>query len=468
MQKGFILFFILLNSIAVSAQLDAGLSKALPLTSKPSIVQGVNSAVLSLAGDWDFSISHSRREHKIKVPREWEMQGFKVNEGETALYKRMLSIPEDWRGKRIILRFEGVSSHAVVKVNGKIVVEHDDGFVPFNTDITDALQNSNNVLIVEVQSRTISDILACTSQYAVHTVGGILRDVVIMAVPEEHITNLSVVTTFDKQYKTATLSLNYNLSETAVGSILQYTLRDKQGKIVFQEKTSNPSFQKTRLNVRQWNPEHPYLYELTTELLENGKAVQAIKQKIGFRQVEINGARLFVNGKPVKLHGVNRHSVHPLTGRSIGAALDVQDAILFREANCNFIRTSHYPATEAFLDACDSLGLFVEDESSLCWIQHHASPIWKKWDYNDERFLPFMLQANIEKVIAHRNHPSVIMWSLGNESAWSPLWATVNEAGKQLDPTRPTLFHDQCWGGFNNYGSKRNLEGSFIEIRYFE
>ncbi|MGJ7033077.1 glycoside hydrolase family 2 TIM barrel-domain containing protein [Niabella hirudinis] len=430
------------------------------VTAKPFLVEGVAQPVMLLNGAWDFSVEGRPGKAAINVPGEWGMQGFTVNEGETALYTRPLNIPEDWRGKRIMLRFEGVSSHAAVLVNGKKLAEHEGSFVPFETDITEALQQTGNILQVAVQALTISDRLACTSQYAVHTVGGILRNVVLMAVPEVHIRDLIVTTSFDKKYKNCVLSVNAGLSAAVPVSVL-YTLRNKEGQSV-EKKLSNAESQisKQELRIRgphQWNPESPYLYELTAELQQNGRTIEVVKQKVGFRQVEIKEARVYVNGQPIKLHGVNRHSVYPLTGRSIDAELDVKDAVLFRNANCNFIRTSHYPPTEAFLNACDSLGLFVEDESSLCWIQHGASPIWKKWDYQDERFLPYMLQANVEKVVAHRNHPSVILWSLGNESAWSPLWEKVNAAVKQLDPTRPTLLHDQCWGGFNNYGSKADI-----------
>ncbi|WP_090392948.1 glycoside hydrolase family 2 TIM barrel-domain containing protein [Niabella drilacis] len=431
------------------------------LTPQPALVAGIAQPVQSLNGKWDFGVEGRPQRSGINVPGEWVMQGYTVNEGETALYSRTVDIPADWKGKRVKLRFEGVSSHAVVLVNGRQVAVHEGSFVPFEADITDALQPANNLLQVKVQSRTISDVLACTSQYAVHTVGGILRNVTLMAVPEAHINNLAVVTTFDRQYKNAILALNTGVSADASNSSILYILRNKEGKIVKQGTSDHQSpitnFKLQIINPFHWTPESPYLYELTAALQQDGKIIETIRQKIGFRQVTIKDARVYVNGKPIKLHGVNRHSVHPLTGRSIDAALDVTDAVLFREANCNFIRTSHYPPTEAFLNACDSLGLFVEDESSLCWIQHGASPIWKKWDYRDERFLPYMLNANIEKMMAHRNHPSVIMWSLGNESAWSPLWEKVNAAVKALDPTRPTLLHDQCWGGFNNFGSKADI-----------
>ena len=459
-----ILFFVLMQAqcLFVYPQSNSIDGFVIPrLSPKPLAVANVKQPQISLNGEWNFQINTSTERHTIKVPGEWEMQGFIVNEGETAIYTKELNIPADWNGKRIKLRFDGVSSHAIIKVNDIKLGEHEGSFVPFEVDVTGALNNHKNILQVEVQANTISDKLASTSQYAVHTIGGLLRDVVLFALPGTNISNNIAGTIFDKQYKDATLQITTSIaneSNSNSSSALQYTLRDDNGKIIFRKKVTSKKI--TNIPVKQpqqWNPEHPYLYQLTTELLQNGKAIETIMQKIGFRQVEVKGNILLVNGMPVKLHGVCRHSIYPLTGRSVADSLDIKDAVLFREGNVNYIRTSHYPPSEAFLNACDSLGLFVESESSLCWIGHGASPIWKLWNYKDENFLAYMVAANVEKMVAQRNHPSIIIWSLGNESVWSSLWTTVNEVVKKLDASRPTTFHDQCWGGFNNAGSKADI-----------
>ncbi|WP_316848515.1 glycoside hydrolase family 2 TIM barrel-domain containing protein [Pedobacter psychrodurus] len=441
---------------------------AATLSPIPSSLPNSNKPAISLNGDWKFA--QSNKKGNIKVPGEWVMQGYTVNTGETAIYSREFSIPNAWTGNRIKLRFDGVSSHALVKVNGKKLAEHEGSFVPFEIDITDVLKTGNNVLEVEVQANTISDILACTSQYAVHTVGGILRNVTLFALPEVNLADLTVVTTLDKTYSNATLNLkalvNNQGQNAAAGQIL-YTLTDATGKSVTVVKTPIPavSGQKSAVlntdipvkNAIKWNTDKPYLYTLTTSLIMDGKVTQTSTQKIGFRQVEVKANQVFVNGMPIKLRGVNRHSVHPLTGRSISDNLELKDAELFKQGNCNYIRTSHYPPSERFLAIADSIGLFVENESSLTWIQHGASPIWKLWNYKDEKFYPYMLAANIEKMQAGKNHASVIIWSLGNESYWSPLWDKVYREAKKLDPTRPISFHDQCWGGFNNGGNKVDI-----------
>lgn len=439
------------------------------LTPFPTAVAGVSSPTIFLNGSWEFDIKEqTQKGKKILVPGEWEMQGYSVKEGQTALYTKKLDVPASWKGNQIKIRFDAVSSHALVKLNGKTVGEHEGSFVPFEVDITNQLTYKEDILEVEVQALTISDRLACTSQYACHTVGGLLRKVTLFAVAPIHISSAITNTVFDASYKNASLTIinslvsNLSVSQDAQ---LQFTLFDAAGKVVAKKTSSVKKISanadiETVLEIKSpnhWDPEHPYLYKLQTDLLVNNSKKQTNEQKVGFRQIVINGNQFFVNGKAIKLHGVNRHSVHPLTGRSISPALDRKDAELFKAANCNYIRTSHYPPSEEFLNAADELGLFVESEASLTWIQHHASPIWKLWSYTDEKFLPFMVRANMDNVLAGRNHPSIIIWSLGNESRWSPLWEKVKKVVKEMDPTRPTSFHDQCWGGFNNASSKADV-----------
>ena len=441
-------------------------------TPVPVKVAGVENPVQSLNGEWNFRVKeHGTAGQAIRVPGEWEMQGFTVNEGETAIYSKNLKIPADWKGKPVVLRFDGVSSHARVLVNGKAVAEHEGSFVPFEAEISGSLNFNNDLLEVEVQALTVSDRLASTSQYACHTVGGILRKVTLFTTAPARMTSFWVETLFDARYRSATLIMRTTMANHTgkpVAAKMLYTLLDSGGREVshtyapfyIKEMRDPAGVMEIHLEVKspvQWNPEHPYLYTLVVSQEVNGNTVQVNEQKVGFRQVTVDGNRLLVNGKPVKLHGVNRHSVYPLTGRSISPDLDRKDAELFREANCNYIRTSHYPPSEEFLNAADELGLFVESEASLCWIQHGAAPIWRTWNYLDNRFLPIMVRANMDNIIAGRNHPSVIIWSLGNESLWSPLWETVLAVVKELDRTRPTTFHDQCWGGYNNGGSKADI-----------
>jgi hypothetical protein len=444
------------------------------LSPRPQLVSGVVKSSISLNGFWKFNTieNNPTNAKNIKVPGEWAMQGFTVKKGTDAYYFKSFTIPSDWIGKRIKIRFDGVSSHGEVRVNGKIVGDHEGSFAPFEFDITSAIKAGQNMLEVVVQCGTISDILACTSQYAAHPVGGILRKVTLFALPTLNIADFFYTVKFDANFTNAQLLLNSNLAaETAINGkvTLVYALKDASGKVVplknnlinfevsANQKTISANYGITVISPKKWNSEQPHLYTLITTLKLNGKVLQVNQQKIGFRQIDHRGNQLFVNNNPVKLRGVNRHETHPLLGRSLTPELCRRDVVLFKNGNCNYIRTSHYPPSEEFLEACDELGMFVESESSLCWIQHNASPIWEKWNYLDTKYLPYMVRANMDNVLAGRQHPSVIIWSLGNESRWSPLWERVNKEVKKLEPSRPTSFHDQCWGGYNNAGSKADL-----------
>ena len=455
------IFFCTGLNITTSAQ--NSFSDLPRLSPRPWSVSGVKDCLLSLNGTWRFRTS-SIRESDIETPGEWSMQGFDVPEGETAVYTRSFTIPVDWQGHRIKLRFDGVSSCGLVKVNNQTVGEHEGGMVPFELDITEAIRPGINELCVETRANTVSDRLGCVSQYAVHTVGGLVRKVSLYVLPAVNIAFTDAVTTLDKSYKNATLNISTQIANevNVSGAItVAYVLTDAAGKKIASIEAPAKQKQANAVlkidNARLWNPEQPYLYTLTTTLSLNGKPLQENRQRVGLRQVEVKGNRLLVNGRKVKLHGVNRHETHPLRGRSLTPELCRKDVELFRNGNCNYIRTSHYPPSEEFLDACDELGMFVECEAAITWIQHHASPVWKIWNYEDEQYLPYMLRANLDNIAGNRHHPSIIIWSLGNESRWSGLWTQVLAIVKKTDPSRPTCFHDQCWGEFNNAGSKADI-----------
>lgn len=442
------------------------------LSPRPESVGGVARALLRLDGEWAFSTSLPielaagkvpalESWSRIHVPGEWAMQGFSVPPETMACYARCFEIPADWAGKRFKLRFDAVHSVCRVWVNGLVVGEHEGGFVPFEFDITNAAKPGENVLCVGVQSESVSDTLASISQYAAHQVGGILRKVTLFAKPEVNLAALVVTTKVPEGGSTAQIEVDATLAAevgTPAGARLELELFAPDGGPVTLGESSwgvaGTELRHTLVNEivspRLWDSEHPRLYTLRAALVHNGQTLETVSRRVGVRQIEVRGNRLLVNARPIKLLGVCRHEVHPLLGRSLTPALSRRDAELFRAANCNYIRTSHYPPSEEFLDACDELGLFVESEAALCWVQHGANPIWQQWDYLDPAFLPFLVRANDENVMAGRDHPCVLFWSLANESSWSPLWEKVLERVRILDPTRPVTFHDQCWGEYNN------------------
>jgi beta-galactosidase len=441
------------------------------LSPRPITVVGVAEPLVSLNDRWTFSAtlpadvtSDAAAWKPIDVPGEWAMQGFTVAHGAMACYARAFDVPADWNGRRVKLRFDSVNSDCQVWVNGRAVGRHEGGFVPFECDMTDAVHVGVNQLRVGVQSETTSDTLGSVSQYAAHTVGGILRKVQLFALPDVNLAGQVVTTPLSDGGNGATLTVDTRVaaeSGTPDGVAVALRLLSPEGREVpLTGATWNVArelrhtFACPVSRPQLWDAEHPRLYRLQTTLTRGTTVLETVEQRVGFRQVEVRGNQLLVNFRPVKLLGVCRHEVSPLTGRSLSPALCRRDAELFRAANCNYIRTSHYPPSEEFLDAADELGLFVESESALCWIQHNANTYWKQHDYLDPGILPYMVRANLEKMAAGRDHPSVILWSLANESYWSPLWAEVQRRVQALDPSRPDTFHDQCWGGYNNNHSQ--------------
>jgi len=444
------------------------------LTPVPSTVSGVNEVSISLNGTWKFNPDKESQSRmgEIEVPGEWEMQGYHVEKGKSAIYRRSFILPSDWEGKRVRRRFDGVRSYGLIRVNGKTIGSHEGSFAAFEFDITKEIVPGENLLEVEVQCETVSDLLACTSQYAAHPVGGILRKVTLYTLPQINISDFFWNVEFDDQYRDAAVNFTCIVGFDAktrkrTKAFLKFDIQDSDGTPLSYDRNTfeipvNRSFSELKasikvLNPAKWDPEHPNLYLLTVSQVSDDKVVQVNKHKLGFRQIELRGNQFFVNNHPVKLRGVNRHEIHPLRGRSLTPDLCRRDVELFRNGNCNYIRTSHYPPSEEFLQACDELGMFVESEASLCWIQHGASPIWQTWNYLDTQYLPYMVRANQDNVLAGRDHCCIIIWSAGNESRWSPLWERVLEEVKKLDPSRSIAFHDQCWGAFNNDSSRADI-----------
>ena len=423
----------------------------------PAQVQGVAKSVLSLDGTWKFTLSPPKEFWlngvdpsawaDLTVPGEATMQGFAISRDVEYPYKRSVLIPPDFKGKRIILRFDGVYSYARVWVNGVFKREHHGGFTSWECDITGQVTPGQAAWIaVGVTDR--SDEISYGSNYAKHYIGGILRDVKLIAVPPTHAARLRLQTGLDSAYRDATLEVDAAIAfEGAKRAALNFQLKDPDNHPVrLQPGTMSFSAEKaeTRLDIpipapKKWDAEHPNLYTLQATLLADGVAVETLERKFGFRKIEVRGNKLYVNGQEVKLRGACRHDIHPLRGRSTTAELDEHDARLFRDANLNFVRTSHYPPTEKFLEACDRYGVYVEEETAVCfvnaeWNVSHLS------SQSDPEFLSRYMTQFSEMIERDRNHPSVIMWSLGNESRWGTNIAAEYAYAKREDPSRPVIF----------------------------
>lgn len=434
---------------------------SLPLTPKPTSVSRVGKALINLNGTWEFTASPGSPSRPIQVPGEWAMQGFQVPDRGWGTYHRTIDIPQDWQNHPVRIRFDAVHAVCRVLLNGVEIGTHEGGFVPFIVDATRAIKPGQNDLLVQVQCGSLTELISCISQYASHQVGGIVRKVEMFALPQEaHVESLATHTILSDSG--ADLNGVIRIASTREGPLkLDITIRDSQNRIAAQRTASveagDSQFSIAVPAPALWTPETPHLYSLEINLLANGKRLENVKRKIGLREIKIEGNRLLVNGRPVKLLGVNRHEVHPLRGRSLTPALCRQDVELFRRANVNVIRTSHYPPSEEFLEACDELGMFVECEAAVCWVGHGASPKWQELDRNAPEMAERLIQPSQDMIAAYREHPSILQWSLANESVWSPHFALAYRRAKLADPSRPVSFHDQCWGSYNNAGNTTDI-----------
>ena len=455
------------------------------LTPRPASVAGIDKLQVSLNGTWHFNPNPQKDFWSakaptgpgwanIEVPGEWVMQGFTVAKDTAAGYWRQFIIPTGWKGHRIKLHCDAVYSDARVWVNGNLAGRHLGGFTPFELDVTDLVKFTRyNTIALAVKNESLADILATGSQYAAHQLGGITRKIYLFAVPKLNITSLHVATTFEKHYHHATLEVMLEIANESGKDIqyaqVQFELTDPFNKLVTIEprivnlpliqagQTIKQTIEIPVTAPKKWDAEHPNLYVLACQLKAADKPLETVQRRFGFRQVQIRRRQLFVNNTPVKLHGICRHEVHPLRGRSLTPELRRKDAELFRNANINYIRTSHYPPAEEFIEACDELGLFVEEEAPLCWVGHGANQTWRGWDPHSTKYLSAILRGTTEMIQRDRSHPSIIIWSLANESSWGPNFEKSFELTNLADPTRPKSFHDQNWGTFNNHSSTTQI-----------
>ncbi len=423
----------------------------------PVQVQGVSNPVWSLNGNWKFTLSPHREFWlnradpaawaDVSVPGELVMQGFAISRDVEYGYKQSVMIPSDFKGKRIILRFDGVYSYARVWVNGVFERDHHGGFTSWECDITrDVTPGQSAWVTVGVADR--SDEISYGSNYAKHYIGGILRDVKLVALPPCHATRFEVETDLDAAYRDATLRVTAAADlHGAQQATVNLLLRDPDGREVNLQPGSM-SFAaegtEARLDVpvsapKKWDAEHPNLYTLEATLVADGVVVETLARKIGFRKIEVRGNILLVNGQEVKLRGACRHDIHPLRGRSTTPELDERDALLFRDGNLNFVRTSHYPPTEKFLEACDRYGVYVEEETAVCFVNAGWS-VSRQGSQSDPEFLSGYMTQFSEMLERDRSHPSVLMWSLGNESRWGTNIAAEYAYAKRRDTTRPLIF----------------------------
>lgn len=417
-------------------------------------VAGVKNPVVSLNGTWKLSMTPPENFSEngvdisgwpdIQVPGECQMQGFAIKHDQPYVYKQRFLVPDDFQGKQVKLNFYGVYSYARVWVNGEFVRDHFGGFTKWECDITKLVKAGEEaILTVEITDRT--DDISFASGYAKHQIGGILRDVELVAQPIQNFKKLWFETDLDENFENAELQVNYELTQNSPSTIKVEILDAKNIVIESVSMESNLPVGKLEVPVKnpeKWDAEHPNLYTVVATLFEDEKEILKTSQKIGFREVVVKGNKLLLNGKQVKLRGACRHDIHPLLGRMTTPDYDKQDVLLAKECNMNFIRTSHYPPSEKFLEYCDEYGIYVEDETAVCFVGSHRTEAYRATGASQDSasFTARYFSQLEEMVQNHRNHPSVIIWSIGNENVFGSNFVESYKWVKQNDATRPVIY----------------------------
>ncbi|MBD1420498.1 glycoside hydrolase family 2 protein [Sphingobacterium chuzhouense] len=396
--------------------------------------------------DWDFWVTGGRKAgewSKIAVPSHWEQQGFgSYNYGrdyvtygknfrfheEKGIYRHAFDVPAHWKDQKIVLVFEGSMTDTEVEINGKSAGDiHQGSFYRFKYDITDKIHfGGKNTLGVTVSKMSEDNTVNNAERLADYWIfGGIYRPVYLEATPKAHITWTAIDAKANGSFKS-----NIYLENIQENSTLRVDLKDKEGQIIGTKSMKvapSDSVKLVTLDVNQpnlWTAETPHLYHAVFTL-ENGREESyQTTERFGFRTVEVRqGDGIYVNGVKVKMKGVNRHVWWPETGRSVNRQLDLNDVKLIKEMNMNAVRCSHYPPDKAFLEYCDSLGLYVLDELAG-WQKAYGTPVGKK--------------LVKEMIIRDVNHPSIVLWSNGNEGGHNK--ELVNEYAK-YDLSARTVIH---------------------------
>ena len=449
---------------------------------------------ISLNGEWNFAFALKPGDEpkdfykskvsgwkKIPVPSNWEMQGYDKPIYKSAVYpfrpvnppyvpkdyngvgcyQRSITAPPEWKNMNITLHFGGVSSAYKVWLNGKFVGYAEDSFLPSEFNITPYLQEGENIFSVWVIRWSDGSFLEDQDQWRL---SGIHREVYLMAEPKLRIADFFYQTKLDKHYKDALLSIRPGIENLTghemTGYVLKAQLYDEAGKPVLQNALTkkvediineiHPRLDRVKFgllettisNPKKWSFEEPNLYKLILSLEDSlGNVLELKTCKLGFRSIEFrkSDSKLLINGKLTYLYGVNRPDHHPTKGKALSREDILQDIKTIKQFNFNCVRLSHYPSDPYLLDLCDEFGIMVIDEANL---ETHGLGGKLSHDAN-------WASAYIERIsrmaLRDKNHPSIIMWSLGNEAGSGPNHAAMAGWIKDFDMTRP-LHYEPAMG----------------------
>lgn len=370
-----------------------------------------------------------------------------------AWYKRSFYVPESWRGKRVAIRFEGVNFHTKIWVNGVLAGENDDGFLPFTIVVSDKVQYGEmNAIAVYVDNYRFPDDIP-GKQLGWRSYGGILREVELIHTDLRYVDRVAItaIPGDEQRGKLHLRILVRNEGEYADSLALSIAVKELDGKVLKQwtvdVRVPDSGVQEIHLdeeiaNIEAWSPDHPALYLCQVQLTQDTRAIDSKEVRFGFRSIETRGDKLLLNGQEIFLAGFNRHEDSYRTGMCLDIQLVRQDLLSMKELGANFVRLCHYPHHPRELDLCDEIGLLVMNELPLYWSEDNI-------EHNQQRVVAAKRQLD---TFIHRdeNHPSVIFWSVSNETNHSrPEVAAGNveliQLAKRLDPSRLAVYVLNTW-----------------------
>jgi len=459
----------------------------LPYATVEQALEGTREASpfhLSLNGDWRFRHVNTPADRPrdffrtgfddtawktIPVPSNWQLHGYDKpiylnipypwapvdpqpplippEYNPVGSYRRTFDLPAAWNGRRVFLHFDGVNSAVYLWVNGQAVGYSEDSMTAAEFDVTPFVTPGRNDVAAQVFRWSDASYLEDQDTWRL---SGIYRDVYLFSTPPVHISDFGVRTDFDEAYRDATLSIRPRLrafgGASAEGWSVEAQLYDAEGRAVLDTAPTRDARAILNLNSatrwgvleakvaapRQWSAETPYLYTLVLSLKDaGGNVVETESARVGFREVEIRNGQFLLNGRPIRLYGVNRHEFDPDTGQYVTLESMVRDVEWLKRYNINAVRTSHYPNDPKWYDLCDRYGIYLIDEANL---ETHA--VYGRLT-NDPQWLPAFVGRAAGMVERDKNHPSVLLWSLGNESGAGPNHAAMSGWIRAHDPTRP-------------------------------
>jgi beta-galactosidase/evolved beta-galactosidase subunit alpha len=420
----------------------------------------------------------------IDVPSHWQLRGygkphytnvvypFPINppfvptENPTGCYRKKFNVPSEWAGKKIVIRFEGVDSAFYLWINGVKIGFSKGSRLPAEFDITKEVVSGSNIVAVQVMKWSDGTYLEDQDQW---WLSGIFRDVSLLALPTPELFDIFIKTDLTDEYKNGLLKIDTTLTDKAV---ITTELFDHNNILVKKESSDNNSISIKIDNPNKWSAEIPYLYSLLITISDSSSKSDPTfyAMKIGFRSVEIKNRSFLVNGKRIMFKGVNRHDSHPINGRAVSEEDMRQDIILMKKNNFNAVRSSHYPNDTKFYNLCDELGMYVWCE---CDLETHGfgykdgeNP--SHWPEYEKAYLDRMKRT----VETHKNHSSIVAWSLGNEAGFGINHTAMYNWTKARD-SRPIhyegasrQFFEKVGASLKSYIDSSDLFGNIPRIPF--